>query len=170
MHHIRILITLGVLIATAVITLATGAFENKEVIAEQKVFYCVEVVDGDTIVVKDTADGQKYKVRYIGIDTPETVDPNRPVMYFGKEASAKNTELVSGKMVGLEKDISEEDRYGRLLRYVYVGTVMINAELVRLGYAKCATYPPDIKYAEMFRRYEAEAREGGRGLWSESAQ
>jgi micrococcal nuclease len=127
--------------------------------------YCSKVVDGDTIVVKIGLD--EYKVRYIGIDTPETVDPNRPVGYFGKEASQKNTELVLGRDVRLEKDVSDTDKYGRLLRYVYVGDVMINKELLRLGYAKVATYPPDVKYVTVFLNAEREARDNGRGLWSE---
>ncbi len=127
--------------------------------------YCVRIVDGDTIVVKIGV--EEYKVRYIGIDTPETVDPNRPVGYFGKEASQKNTELVLGRDVRLEKDISNTDKYGRLLRYVYVGDVMINAELIRLGYAKASTYPPDVKYSAMFVQLEREARENGVGLWAE---
>ena len=79
----------------------------------------VRVIDGDTIEV--SVAGQTHKVRYIGIDTPETKHPTKPVEPFGPEAAAKNEELVGGKIVGLEEDISETDRYGRLLRYVYVG-------------------------------------------------
>jgi micrococcal nuclease len=127
--------------------------------------YVTRVVDGDTIEVQ--IDGNKYKVRYIGVDTPETVDPRRPVGYFGKEASAKNKELVEGKAVRLEKDVSDTDRYDRLLRYVYVGEMMINLELIRLGYAKVATYPPDVKYVSIFLDAEREARSTGRGLWAE---
>ena len=127
--------------------------------------YVTRVVDGDTIEVQ--VDGKEYKVRYIGVDTPETVDPRRPVGYFGKEASVKNKELVEGKTVRLEKDVSDTDRYGRLLRYVYVGETMINLELIRLGYAKAATYPPDVKYVSIFLDAEREARNAGRGLWAE---
>ena len=126
--------------------------------------YCTRVVDGDTIVVKIGMD--EFKVRYIGIDTPETVDPNRPVGFFGKEASQKNTELVLAKNLQLEKDVSNTDKYGRLLRYVYLDDVMINAELVRLGYAKASTYPPDVKYATLFITMEQEARSNNRGLWA----
>ena len=103
---------------------------------------------------------------YIGVDTPETVDPRRPVGYFGKEASDKNKELVEGKMVKLEKDVSDTDKYGRLLRYVYVDGLFINVELVRAGYARAATYPPDIKYSALFMQAEHEARENNRGLWA----
>jgi len=125
----------------------------------------VRVVDGDTIVVD--IQGKQYKVRYIGMDTPETVHPFKPVQYFGKEASEKNRELLVGKEVKLERDVSETDKYGRLLRYVWVGDVMINAELVRLGYAVSYTYPPDVKYQELILRLEREARENNRGLWAE---
>ncbi len=128
----------------------------------------VSVTDGDTIRV--SIDGRGVSVRYIGIDAPETVDPRRPVGCFGKEASDANTRLVAGRTVELEKDVSETDRYGRLLRYVYVevegrGMVMVNEELVRAGYARASTYPPDVKYEDRFRALEAQARAGGAGLW-----
>jgi len=89
-------------------------------------------------------------VRYLGINTPESVDPRKPVECFGKEASLKNKELVLNKKVVLEKDISEIDKYGRLLRYVYVDGIFINLELIKQGYAQVATYPPDVKYHDLF--------------------
>lgn len=122
------------------------------------------VVDGDTIVVN--IHGCDYKVRYIGMDTPEIEGSGRPPAYFGQEASRKNRELVEGRTVALEKDVSETDRYGRLLRYVWVDGVMVNAELVRLGYAHAITYPPDVKYQDVFRRLEKEARENKLGFWA----
>jgi micrococcal nuclease len=125
----------------------------------------VEVVDGDTIKV--LIDGQEFTVRYIGIDTPETKDPNEPVQWMGPEASAANEELVGGKTVLLEKDVSETDQYGRLLRYVHVGDTFVNEELVRQGFAQVSTYPPDVQYADLFTEAQQEAREAGRGLWSE---
>lgn len=124
----------------------------------------VRVVDGDTIEVD--IGGNLYKVRYIGMDTPETVHPTKLVEYFGKEASEKNRELVEGKAVLLEKDVSEVDKYGRLLRYVWVDDVMVNAELVRLGYAQVVTYPPDVKYQKYFLQLQMEAQESGLGLWA----
>lgn len=127
----------------------------------------VRVIDGDTIEVRIGA--QTYNLRYIGIDTPETVDPRRAVQCFGQEASNKNKELMSGKTVGLEKDVSETDRYGRLLRYVYVDGGMVNAELVRSGYAKASSYPPDVRYQDLFGQLEGEARDAGRGLWATNA-
>jgi len=104
-------------------------------------------------------------VRYIGIDTPETVDPRRSVQCFGEEANERNRQLVDGKVVGLEKDVSETDSFGRLLRYVWVGTEMVNTTLVEEGYALASTYPPDVKYAEQFASLQAQARDNGRGLW-----
>jgi micrococcal nuclease len=125
--------------------------------------YVSRVIDGDTITV--LLDGRSYNVRYIGIDAPETVAPGRPVEWMGREATAANKALVEGKMVYLEKDVSNTDRYGRLLRYVYVGQVFVNAELVRQGYAVVSTYPPDVKYQSLFLQMQQEARAAGRGLW-----
>ena len=121
------------------------------------------VIDGDTIDV--SISGEVFRVRYIGMDTPETVHPTKPVEWMGKEASEANKQLVDGKTVNLEKDVSETDQYGRLLRYVYVGDVFVNAELVRLGFAQVSTYPPDVKYQSLFLQMQHEAREAGRGLW-----
>lgn len=123
----------------------------------------IKVIDGDTIEVDIV--GETYKVRYIGVDTPETKHPEKPVEWMGAEAAAKNEELVGGKVVGLEKDVSETDKYGRLLRYVWIGELMVNAELVRLGLAKVSTYPPDVNYADLFLELQREAREAKRGLW-----
>jgi micrococcal nuclease len=123
------------------------------------------VVDGDTIRVE--VNGEEFRVRYIGVDTPETVDPRRPVQCFGQEASERNRQLVEGKVVGLEKDVSETDDFDRLLRYVWVEDTMVNAALVEEGYAFATTYPPDVRYADLFASLQAQARESGRGLWGE---
>jgi endonuclease YncB( thermonuclease family) len=119
------------------------------------------VVDGDTIDVE--IDSQTYRVRYIGMDTPE-----RGMPYYA-EATQANANLVAGRQVRLEKDVSETDRYGRLLRYVYVGDTMVNAELVRQGYAQAATFPPDVKYQARFRALQREAQAAGLGLWARVA-
>jgi micrococcal nuclease len=133
-----------------------------ENIEKQEVFFkVVKVIDWDTIKLEN---GEA--VRYIGIDTPETVHPSKPVQCFGKEASDKNKELVEGKLVKLEKDITDRDKYDRLLRYVWVGDLFINDDLVRQGYAYAYTYPPDVKYAEQFAQAQKEARENNRGLWT----
>lgn len=124
----------------------------------------VRVIDGDTIVV--AIDGLEYRVRYTGIDTPETVDPRKPVECYGREASQRNRELVEGRTVELEKDVSETDQYDRLLRYVWVDGEMVNAVLVDEGYAMVVTYPPDVKYQELFLELQRQARAEGRGLWS----
>lgn len=135
------------------------------------------VVDGDTIEVEITGRskgpgageapaGEVYKVRLIGIDTPESVRPGTPVECFGREASAATEALLEGQEVRLVKDVEETDRYERLLRYVYIGEEMANARLVVNGYASAYTYPPNVRHARLFVQLEREAREGGRGLWS----
>lgn len=124
----------------------------------------VRVVDGDTIVVR--IDGREERVRYIGINAPESVTPDRPVECFGREASAANAALVAGKQVRLERDISDRDRFGRLLRYVYVDGTLVNAELVRQGYARAITIQPDTRESGRLRDLEREAQAAGRGLWS----
>lgn len=117
-----------------------------------------EVIDGDTIVI---AGG--YRIRYIGIDTPEIHDGLEP---FGLEALEANRQLVEGKIVHLERDVSQTDKYERLLRYVWVDGILVNAELVRLGLAEAKAYPPDTKYQEYLEELEREAREAGRGMWA----
>lgn len=124
----------------------------------------VRVVDGDTINVE--IHGKVEPVRYIGIDTPETVDPRKPVQCFGVEASKKNKELVEGKMVRLEKDITDRDKYDRLLRYVWVDDTLINQALVEQGFAKSYSYPPDVKYQDKFVAAEKQARDNKLGLWT----
>jgi endonuclease YncB( thermonuclease family) len=125
----------------------------------------VRVIDGDTIEVDRVLDG-RATLRYIGIDTPETVAPGQPVGCFGREASDRNKELVEGKTVFLEKDISETDRFGRLLRYVYLGDGrMVNELLLADGYAQVSTFPPDVKYQQRFLAAQQQARDAGRGLW-----
>ncbi|TMF08018.1 MAG: nuclease [Chloroflexi bacterium] len=121
------------------------------------------VVDGDTIHVE--IEGKDYRLRYLGMDTPETVDPRRPVGCFGEEARDRNRQFVDGRMVGLERDVSETDSFGRLLRYVWVEDRMINAALVEEGYALASTYPPDVRYSGLFASLQVQAREGQRGLW-----
>jgi endonuclease YncB( thermonuclease family) len=85
---------------------------------------------------------------------------------MGPEATEANKRLVESKTVLLEKDVSETDRYGRLLRYVYMGDIFVNEELVKQGYAQASMYPPDVKYADLFIAAQREARAAERGLWS----
>lgn len=132
-------------------------------------------VDGDTVYVR-LENGQEYKLRMIGVDTPETVHPSKPIEFYGKEASNFTKSKLLGKTVYLEKDVSETDRYGRLLRYVWleppteinkaeIKSKMFNAILVANGYAQVATYPPDVKYQDYFLEFEREARSKNIGLW-----
>lgn len=151
--------TIATITNTTSVTSSTATTEPSTTLAEET-FLVTRVIDGDTIEIE----GGK-KVRYIGIDTPETVDPRKPVQCFGVEAFNKNKELVEGKRIRLEKDISEIDTYGRLLRYVYVDDIFVNDYLVRQGYAYAYTYPPDVKYSEQFVQAQTEARENNRGLW-----
>lgn len=131
--------------------------ETKEKVEHRTV---IRVVDGDTIVL----DGNE-KVRLIGVDTPETKHPRKPIEYFGKEASAFTTKMAEGKKVRIEYDWQRLDKYGRTLAYVYLedGT-FLNAEIVKQGYGHAYTRFP-FKYLEEFRQYEREARENNRGLW-----
>ena len=124
-----------------------------------------EVIDGDTIHVQ-LSSGAIDTVRYIGMDTPETVKPGTPVQCYGPEASARNKQLVEGQAVELEKDVSERDRYGRLLRYVYVHGVMVGETLVREGFARAVAYPPDTKHQAALAAAQQAAQQEGRGLWS----
>jgi len=123
----------------------------------------VRIVDGDTIHV--TIGDRLEKVRYIGVNTPEIHHPKKGAEAGGRQARDLNRELVFGRRVRLELDAQERDRYGRLLAYVWVGDVMINAELVRRGYAQVMTVPPNVRYQNLFVKLQREARETGRGLW-----
>lgn len=129
-------------------------------------YLVTKVVDGDTIEID--MNGQTLKVRYIGIDTPEMIHSARPVGCFADEATLRNKQLVEGRKVRLVKDVSETDKYGRLLRYVYSGDIFVNMALVNEGYAKSATYPPDVKHSKDFIEAEKVAREGYVGLWGEA--
>ncbi len=118
----------------------------------------IRVIDGDTIIIEGG-----HRVRYIGIDTPE-IQPD--LAAFGIEAQQANHKLVAGKEVRLERDVSRTDKYNRLLRYVWVDDVLVNAELVRQGLARAKAYPPDTKYQDYLAQMEAEARAAGRGMWA----
>jgi len=135
--------------------------------ASADTFRVVRVVDGDTIIVE--IDGRQERLRYIGVDTPESVQPNTPVECFGREASAENARLVEGKRVELERDVSDRDRFDRLLRYVYVvengQRVFVNEALVANGFAYASTFPPDVKFEDDLRAAQREARDAKRGLW-----
>jgi micrococcal nuclease len=126
----------------------------------------LKVVDGDTIHV--LVAGHREKVRYIGVDTPETKHPTKGVQCYGRAASAFNERLVGGERVRLVRDVEARDRYGRLLAYVYRARdgLFVNAELARLGYAQPLAIAPDVRHAARFAALAREARRTGRGLWS----
>lgn len=135
-------------------------------------------VDGDTVHVT-TEDGEELKIRMIGVDTPETVHPSKPVEFYGKEASDFTKEELFEETVYLEKDVSDNDKYDRALRYIWleipeekdlnnkdvIKDKLFNAMLVAKGYANSSTYQPDVKYQELFTELERESRESNIGLW-----
>jgi micrococcal nuclease len=126
----------------------------------------VRPVDGDTVVVD--VEGQEESVRLIGVDTPESVAPDRPVECFGPEAKARTAELLpKGTVVRLERDVEARDRYDRLLAYVIrdADDVLVNLLLVEEGYAESIAYPPNVARQGDLDRAESEARAAGRGLW-----
>jgi micrococcal nuclease len=130
-----------------------------------------DVVDGDTIEV-ELGDGSNEDVRYIGIDTPESVKPDTPVQCAAHKASTVNERLVGGRQVTLRFDAERRDAYGRLLAYVYVPgagakgrPLFVNAELVRRGLARTLTISPNDSFAPLFARLQAAASRAGRGLW-----
>ena len=148
-------IAVPVLLAAVLSVLAPAATEAQRV---------ERVVDGDTIVVEGVG-----RVRLIGVDTPETVNPRRPVEFFGREASAFTKRLLEGRSVRLEYDRERTDRYGRTLAYVHlVDGTFANAEIIRRGYGHAYTRFP-FRYLDRFRRLEREARSAGRGLWDPAA-
>jgi len=128
------------------------------------------VVDGDTFEI--TINNKKQKVRLILVDTPETSAPGRPKGYFGTEAKDYTINRLTNQTVWLEKDVQSTDQYGRWLRYVYLDVEdgkgeFFNGTLVRSGYARMATFPPNVKYVEQIRLWQKEARDAGRGIWKD---
>ncbi len=120
----------------------------------------IRIVDGDTIEIEG-----KQKVRYIGVNAPELHDPRRPIECYGQTAADENKRLVEGKEVYIQRDISETDKYKRLLRYLWIGDIFVNDYLVRQGFAQVSTFPPDVRYQQQFLEAQKEAIEKDRGLW-----
>jgi micrococcal nuclease len=152
-----------VAVAIAVLALGGGKLAGG---AREDAARVVRVVDGDTIVVSEG--GRTERVRYIGVDTPESVKPGTPVQCFAKAASSANRRLVEGRRVRLVHDAEARDRYGRRLAYVYRASdgLFVNAELVRRGYARPLAIRPNVAHATELRRLAFTARRAGKGLWS----
>ncbi|MDB5052545.1 MAG: thermonuclease [Bacilli bacterium] len=123
------------------------------------------VVDGDTIEVK--YEGKSEKVRFIGMDTPETKKPNTPVMFYGKEASAYTKNRLEKQTIELEWDVEHRDKYGRLLAYIWIGKELFNTTLIQAGYARLSTFPPNVKYEKIFTEAQKQARKQGNGIWKD---
>jgi endonuclease YncB( thermonuclease family) len=121
-----------------------------------------KVIDGDTIRLTT---GEK--VRFLGIDAPETKHPKKVPDPCGPAASKYNRDLLAGQEVVLEFDVEREDRYGRLLAHVFTRSTFVNAELVRRGYARVSTYRPNLKYRDFFLSLQSQAKKNDRGLWGE---
>jgi micrococcal nuclease len=155
-----------VLLAIAAVAVLRPSFGGPTVAegpAQSVRAYVVRAVDGDTIEAR--IDGHDEYVRYIGVDTPETVKPDTPVQCFGPRASSFDHHLVEHHWVRLVLGVEPRDVYGRLLAYVYLGHRFVNAVLVRRGLARSLTIPPNDRYAPLFRGLELKAAHAGRGLW-----
>lgn len=150
--------------------LTQNTVQTAQDVTADQVYKVVRVVDGDTVVI--LIDGKQTRVRLIGVDTPETVHPQKPVEAFGKEASQFTKNLLEGESVYLEYEagVSRLDKYGRTLAYLYrvPDRLFINQEIIRQGYGHAYTKYP-FKYLEAFRAQERAAREAKKGLWGEGA-
>lgn len=135
-------------------------------VSSTSTYQVVKVVDGDTITI--AKDGKNQSVRLIGVDTPETVDPRRPVECFGEAAAQEMQRLVAGKQVRLESDRSqgETDQYGRLLAYVYADDILVNKHLIAEGFGQEYTHIRPYAYQKEFRAAESSARAQEKGLWA----
>ena len=156
-------ISLAVLLSLAILMTACGS--KPAVVAGRERVKVERIVDGDTLEV--TMKGKKEKVRLIGVDTPETKKPNTPVMFYGKEASAYTKKRLEKETVELEFDVDKKDQYDRLLAYVWIGDELFNRTLVQEGYARIATYPPNVKYVDAFKKDQETARNKKKGLWKD---
>jgi micrococcal nuclease len=162
-HTILIVAALVAVVAVLAVRLSAHHREQAPTGATGEV---TRVVDGDTIHVD--VGGSDETVRYIGVDTPESVKPGTPVQCFAEKASARNHALVEGQRVRLRFDAERRDRYGRLLAYVYRDGdgVFVNARLVRDGYARTLTIAPNVRFADRFAALQRRARRADRGLWA----
>jgi micrococcal nuclease len=151
------------LIAAVVLLRPWERIEEREAGPASAHAYVVRAVDGDTIEAR--IDGRLEDIRYIGVDTPETVKPGTPVQCFGHRASDFDRQLVEDRRARLVFGLERRDVYGRLLAYVYIGHRFVNAELVRRGFARTLAIAPNTLHSALFRRLELRAARVGRGLW-----
>lgn len=143
--------------------------EENNNFSTQTLYEVVRVVDGDTIIVK--YNGEDVRVRMIGIDTAESVHPDESKnTQEGKNASDYTKQMLTDKKVALEFDVQQKDKYGRFLAYVYLDGKMYNKTLLENGYAKIATYPPNVKYVDDFVQLQKEARENQIGIWRSESE
>lgn len=156
--RLTLIVALAVVVTTAIPPAALGGH------APDGYYHVVDVIDGDTIRVQ-AANGALWTVRYAGIDAPEMAHPARGVDCWSGEAAQRNRELVYGVGVYLERDTSDVDRYGRLLRYAWLGDELVEAILLAGGHARAYPVPPDTWRAEAFAAIESEAQEANRGQW-----
>lgn len=167
-HTIKIFLAISIIAASIAVThTSRRAAVVENVVTAPQGLRVSRTIDGDTFEV--TIDGAQEKVRILGIDTPESVDPRKPVQCFAHEASDKLKEILTGKDIVLMADAtnSDRDKYGRLLRYVTLAAdgTSVNAEMIQLGYARAYTKFPFTHRAE-YLKLQTEARLAGRGLWS----
>ncbi|KRE51838.1 thermonuclease family protein [Paenibacillus sp. Soil724D2] len=156
-------ISLALLLNLVILMTACGS--KPAAVAGRERVKVERIVDGDTLEV--TMKGKKEKVRLIGVDTPETKKPNTPVMFYGKEASAYTKKRLEKETVELEFDVDKKDQYDRWLVYVWIGEELFNRTLVQEGYARMATYPPNVKYVDAFKKDQETARNQKKGLWKD---
>ncbi|HEY4488529.1 MAG TPA: thermonuclease family protein [Candidatus Paceibacterota bacterium] len=168
------LLALGLVALLAVLGYDVSLVEE-DVPSDAKWYPLVRVIDGDTFI--SLIDGEEVRVRLIGIDTPETVDPREPAQCFGAEATVAAINILEGQLVRLETDPSQDtyDAYGRLLAYAYVpaspvrSDIMVNEYLIREGFGHEYTLSVPYRYQQRFREAQAEARARERGLWADGA-
>lgn len=174
-REIKYLVNIAVIFAAMLVYFAMKLVPHQASATEQEKFIFVsKVIDGDTVKLSS---GEH--VRLIGIDTPESRHNNKlirdskrsgknadTILRMGKEASNFTRGLVEGKRVKLEFDVQKQDKYGRLLAYLYLeGGTFVNAKIVEEGYARCMAVKPNVKYAQIFQKLENQARQKGKGLW-----
>lgn len=155
-------------LSSTILNESTGTYSNSTIEEETKLssetYKVIRVVDGDTIIID--YNGKEERIRLIGVDTPESVHPNAEKnTEFGKTASDFTKANLENKFVKIELDVQEHDKYGRLLAYIYVDGKMYNKTLLEEGYAKIATFPPNVKYVDDFKAIQKDAENNKKGLW-----